>query len=208
MSESLKDQLNRLYNDCGPAQEDVYKHRHYTIITRTGIEKTMFAKKITITYEVIHCSPEFAVIKAHATMPNALTVQTFGSALYGGKIKDEYGKFKDIGNTTSRYIIEIAEKRAMSRAVLKITNLYSEGVYSEDEVDDIKDFSPTHKEEPTKKKITKKIFEQMKQAITEGKSAEVKKRLKDYVVSPQQHAELNKLIGATANQSASLLLDK
>ena len=205
MSESLKDQLNRLYNDCGLAQEDVYKHRHYTIITRTGIEKTMFSKQITISYEVIHCSPEFAVIKANATMPNALPVETFGSALYGGKVKDEYGKFKDIGNTTSRYIIEIAEKRAMSRAVLKITNLYSEGVYGEDEIDDLKSMDITPKQEPTKKKISKKIFDQMKQAISEGKSSQVQKRLKDYIVSPDQNKELKQLIGAKATQ---LALDK
>lgn len=205
MSESLKDQLNRLYNDCGLAPEDVYKHRHYTIITRTGIEKTMFSKQITITYEVIHCSPEFAVIKAHASMPNALPVETFGSALYGGKVKDEYGKFKDIGNTTSRYIIEIAEKRAMSRAVLKISNLYSESVYGEDEIDDLKSMDITPKQEPTKMKITKKIFDQMKQAVTEGKSSHVQKRLKDYIVSPQQNKELKQLIGAKATE---LALDK
>tara|TARA_R110002020_G_scaffold169314_1_gene358430 strand:- start:619 stop:1170 length:552 start_codon:yes stop_codon:yes gene_type:complete len=183
----------------------VYKHRHYTIITRTGIEKTMFSKQITISYEVIHCSPEFAVIKANATMPNALPVETFGSALYGGKVKDEYGKFKDIGNTTSRYIIEIAEKRAMSRAVLKITNLYSEGVYGEDEIDDLKSMDITPKQEPTKKKISKKIFDQMKQAISEGKSSQVQKRLKDYIVSPDQNKELKQLIGAKATQ---LALDK
>jgi 6-pyruvoyl-tetrahydropterin synthase len=166
----------------------------------------MFAKQITITYEVVQCAEGFAVIKAYALMPNALPVQTFGSALYGGKVKDEYGKFKDVGSTTSRYVIEIAEKRAMSRVVLKITNLYSEGVYGEDEVDDIKDFSTP--EEPAKKNVTKEIFEQMKAAISAGKSSDVKKRLKDYILSPQQHTELNKLIGASATETATLFLDK
>ena len=81
MKENTKDQMKRLFTECGLSNEDVYKHRHYTIITRTGIEKIMFLKGIEITYEVIHCAEEFAVLKAHASMPNALPIQTFGSAL-------------------------------------------------------------------------------------------------------------------------------
>ena len=43
------------------------------------------------------------------------TLETFGSALKGEGYKD--------GNTNSWYVAEMAEKRAMSRAVLKMTGL-------------------------------------------------------------------------------------
>ena len=57
------------------------------------------------------------------------TIQTFGSALKGG--------FKD-GNCNTWYVMEMAEKRAMSRAVLKLTGFYELGVFGEDEAEDFK----------------------------------------------------------------------
>ena len=45
--------------------------------------------------------------------------------------------YKD-GNTNSWYVMEMAEKRAMSRAVLKLTGFYELGVFSEDESEDFK----------------------------------------------------------------------
>ena len=44
-------------------KDDVFKHQHYTIITRSGIEKVQGLEKISINYEVIKCEPNFAVIK-------------------------------------------------------------------------------------------------------------------------------------------------
>ena len=41
-------------------------------------------------------------------------------------------------NTTNAYPIAMAEKRAMSRAVLKLTGFYAEGHFGEDEADDFK----------------------------------------------------------------------
>ena len=57
------------------------------------------------------------------------SIQTFGSALKGG--------FKD-GNCNTWYVMEMAEKRAMSRAVLKLTGFYELGVFGEDESEDFK----------------------------------------------------------------------
>ena len=56
-------------------------------------------------------------------------METFGSALKGD--------FKN-GNTMSWYVLEMAEKRAMSRAVLKMTGFYELGVFSEDESEEFK----------------------------------------------------------------------
>ena len=58
------------------------------------------------------------------------TIQTFGSALKGNSFKD--------GNTNTWYVLEMAEKRAMSRAVLKLTGFYELGVFGEDEAEDFK----------------------------------------------------------------------
>ena len=42
------------------------------------------------------------------------------------------------GNTNTSYPVAMAEKRAMSRAVLKLAGFYQHGVFSEDESDDFK----------------------------------------------------------------------
>ena len=57
-------------------------------------------------------------------------VETFGSALKGNSFKD--------GNTNTWYVLEMAEKRALSRAVLKMTGFYELGVFGEDESEDFK----------------------------------------------------------------------
>ena len=57
-------------------------------------------------------------------------IETFGSALKGDNYKD--------GNCNSWYVAEMAEKRALSRSVLKLTGFYELGVFGEDESDDFK----------------------------------------------------------------------
>jgi hypothetical protein len=42
------------------------------------------------------------------------------------------------GNCNTWYVMEMAEKRAMSRAVLKLTGFYELGVFGEDESEDFK----------------------------------------------------------------------
>jgi hypothetical protein len=49
----------------------------------------------------------------------------------------------------THYIAEIAEKRAMARAVLKISWLYQYGMFWEDEADDFKKSKPTKQSEKT-----------------------------------------------------------
>jgi len=124
-----REKLTELYKKYELTQDDVYKHQHYLIITRSGIDKIQAKEKIFIDYEVINCEPKFCVVKANAHKEDA-KIQTFGSAIKGDTFKD--------GNTQTWYVMEMAEKRAMSRAVLKLTGFYELGVFGEDESEDFK----------------------------------------------------------------------
>ena len=121
--------LKEKYLKYGLSKEDVFKHQHYVIITRSGIEKIQGIEQIEIEYEVVRCEPNFAVVKAQALKDEVL-IETFGSALKGATFKD--------GNTNTWYVMEMAEKRALSRAVLKLTGMYELGVFGEDESEDFK----------------------------------------------------------------------
>ena len=122
------EKIKEKYHHYGLDKEDVFKHQHYVIITRSGIDKIQAIENITIDYEVINCERDFCVVKANA-LKGETSIQTFGSALKGG--------FKD-GNCNTWYVMEMAEKRAMSRAVLKLTGFYELGVFREDESEDFK----------------------------------------------------------------------
>ena len=127
-----RDKIADLYKKYSLTADDVYKHKHYLIITRSGIEKIMAKEDINISYEVIKCEPNFAVVKsvAHKIDGGNILIETFGSALKGKDFSD--------GNTNSWYVMEMAEKRAMSRAVLKLTGFYELGVFGEDESEEFK----------------------------------------------------------------------
>lgn len=129
MKETKQDILNRLFVENNLTSEDVFSHQHYKIITRAGIDKIQANIDIAIQYEVIRCEPPFAVVKAKAKMGNK-EIETFGSALKGNTFKD--------GNTNTWYVLEMAEKRALSRAVLKLTGMYELGVFGEDEAEEFK----------------------------------------------------------------------
>tara|TARA_B110000908_G_scaffold162555_1_gene208165 strand:- start:20 stop:403 length:384 start_codon:yes stop_codon:yes gene_type:complete len=124
-----RNKLVDLYKKYDLTKDDVYKHQHYVIITRQGIDKIQAIEQISIDYEVIQCEPNFSVFKANAEKEGK-KIQTFGSALKGNNFKD--------GNCNSWYVAEMAEKRAMSRAVLKLTGFYELGVFGEDESDSFK----------------------------------------------------------------------
>ncbi len=121
--------LKQKYEKYNLTRDDVFKHQHYIIITRSGIEKIQALENIHINYDVVKSEPNFASVKATA-IKEQNTVQTFGSALKGNSFKD--------GNTNTWYVLEMAEKRALSRAVLKLTGFYELGVFGEDEAEDFK----------------------------------------------------------------------
>ena len=120
-----KEQLNKLFVDYNLYEEDTFKHQHYHIITRSGIDKIQAKANIKIEYHLKHYNPDTktCVIQAVGTY-NDITIETFGEA--------------SPENNRNSYFVAIAEKRAMSRIVLKLTGLYSLGVFGEDESDDFK----------------------------------------------------------------------
>ena len=124
-----REKLIELYKHYELTSDDIFKHQHFTIITRSGIDKIQAKEKIFIDYEVVKCETNFAVVKAKATKGDT-KIQTFGSALKGESYKDS--------NTNSWYVMEMAEKRSMSRAILKLTGFYSLNVFGEDESEDFK----------------------------------------------------------------------
>ena len=125
------EKIKEKYNHYGLEKEDVFKHQHYLIITRSGIDKIQAIEGIHIDYEVIKCEKDFCVVKAYAQkIDTERSIQTFGSALKGEGFKE--------GNWNTWYVMEMAEKRAMSRAVLKLTGFYELGVFGEDESESFK----------------------------------------------------------------------
>ena len=48
-----KDKLKEKYLKYGLSKEDVFKHQHYIIITRSGIEKIQAIENIKIYFDVI-----------------------------------------------------------------------------------------------------------------------------------------------------------
>ncbi len=95
-----------------------------TIITRTGIEKIQFHNNIDVKYYVESIvPPDFIVIKAIAKKGDVV-MESFGEA--------------SANNTKQSYPVAMAEKRALSRVVLKIAGFYKYGVFGEDESDDFK----------------------------------------------------------------------
>tara|TARA_R100000781_G_C4072618_1_gene124983 strand:- start:16 stop:447 length:432 start_codon:yes stop_codon:yes gene_type:complete len=125
-----KEKLKELYIKYGLSKDDVYKHQHYVIITRSGIEKIQAIADIAVNFEAKVLEKDFAVMKATAYVDAKQVVETFGSALKGSTYKD--------GNCNTWYVAEMAEKRALSRVVLKVTGFYQLGVFGEDESEDFK----------------------------------------------------------------------
>ena len=123
------ERLKELYQKYSLTKDDVFKHQHYIIITRSGVDKIQASEQMVVNYEVIQCEPNFAVVKANAKKGDAY-IETFGSALKGTTHRD--------GNCNTWYVMEMAEKRALSRSVLKLTGFYELGVFGEDESDDFK----------------------------------------------------------------------
>jgi hypothetical protein len=125
MEETKKDILRRLFVQNNLVKEDVFKHAHYTIITRAGIDKIQAANNIEIDYELVNLSSDHShcLIKATGKMGDKV-IQTFGEAAPK--------------NNKNAYVVSMAEKRAMSRVVLKLAGFYQHGIFSEDESDDFK----------------------------------------------------------------------
>ena len=125
------EKLRELYKKYNLTPDDVFKHKHYTIISRSGIEKIAAAAHITVNLTLEKVEANFAVVKAVCyTDAEGSYTETFGSALKGTSHLD--------GNCNTWYVVEMAEKRALSRGVLKTVGLYSEDVKGAEESEDFR----------------------------------------------------------------------
>jgi hypothetical protein len=117
--------LNALYKKYNLTTDDYFKHKFYTIITRSGIDKIQAQARIEIEYKLQYNSADnkCVIIQAFAQMGD-VKIQTFGES--------------SPSNTSNAYPVAMAEKRAMSRAVLKLTGFYELQVFSEDEADEFR----------------------------------------------------------------------
>lgn len=120
-----KDMLVKLYKKYNLTPKDIFKSPlGFTIITRSGIDKIQAVAEIEITYSLEKVSDDnkYVVIKAIGNTKDKF-IETYGES--------------SPQNTRNQYPIAMAEKRAMSRCVLKLTGFYELGVYGEDEVNEI-----------------------------------------------------------------------
>ena len=103
--------------------------RGFIIVTRQGIEhiQDKLSIKVSLTPFKEWSNPDEGryVIRCDAMMPAP-----------GGVWKDvtTFGEVTKANNRNA-YPIAMAEKRALSRAILKLAGLYKEGFYGEDEVE-------------------------------------------------------------------------
>mgnify|MGYP006407037369 CR=1 FL=1 len=121
--------IKKKYNHYGLTPDDVFKHQHYVILTRSAIEKIQAQENIDFDFDIVKSEPNFASVKGWASKDNK-TIRTTGSAKKGDSFKD--------GNTNSWYVLEMAEKRCFARAILKLLGLYEIGFKSEDESEEFK----------------------------------------------------------------------
>lgn len=118
--------LRDLYTKYGLNNEDTFKSpQGWTIITRSGIDKIQAAADIDIDYDVVEYTPGVsAAVKGRSTW-NDRVIVSFGEA--------------NPKNCRQSYVLAMAEKRAMSRIVLKLTGFYALGVFGQDESEDFVD---------------------------------------------------------------------
>ena len=127
---SREEFLHELAKDNDLKGEDKYTlvkgETEIPIIKRSGIEKIQYKENIVVKFDWISMSKDYACIKATATKGD-VTIESYGSAWHGQG-----------GNCMSNYVAEMAEKRSLSRVVLKMVGAYKYGVMGEDEADEFK----------------------------------------------------------------------
>ena len=131
MNQTQKERLQHLAKENGLTKDHFFKSpQGFVIITRQGIERIQAHKAIRVAYEVVSLSNDLkhVVLKATGEMANGsglpVQMETFGES--------------SPDNTKQKYPVAMAEKRALSRVVLKLSGLYEVGVFGEDESDDFK----------------------------------------------------------------------
>lgn len=100
---------------------DVFIHKHYKIITRTGIQKIERGAGITCDITIVDSAKDYVIVQGVGTTKDGITYKTLASAT---------------SDTSSNgYYAEMAEKRCRSRLILTLAGLYELGVFGEDEAE-------------------------------------------------------------------------
>ena len=127
-----KSKLKELYEKYKLDKDDFWTQQvgknTYTIVSRAGIEKIQNQEQLVVRFEALVVGPTYCAVKCYVSK-DAKQIETFSSALNDG-VKNR--------NTYTNYVLEMAEKRAFARGVLKFTEFYQYGVFSEDEADSFK----------------------------------------------------------------------
>ncbi len=138
--ETRKEALRRLYKENGLTEEDIYKDkRGFVIITRTGIDKIVSKNNITVAYEVINITVAYEVINMDVEK-SICVLRAAATMKVGNDVRNamSFGEASDANlmGGGKKFPVAMAEKRAMSRVVLKIAGFYEQGVFGQDEIVD------------------------------------------------------------------------
>ena len=132
VKETKEETLKRLFLANGLVKEDVYKDkRGFVIITRTGIDKIVSSMNIQVAYEPVTMTKEWVVIRATASMRVGPAETDIRNMMSFGEASDD-----NLMGGAKKFPVAMAEKRAMSRVVLKIAGFYEQGVFGQDEIVD------------------------------------------------------------------------
>ena len=123
---------NQLYTQAGLVREDLYDDpRGFKVIKRNGIEKIQAHYNVSVTFDLHE-----DIIQNEGRMMQFIRVKATGKL--GNRTIETYGEASPM-NCVNKYPIATAEKRALSRAVLKLTGLYKYGFFGQDEIIEEKD---------------------------------------------------------------------
>ena len=133
VKETKEEILKRLFLANGLVKEDVYKDkRGFVIITRSGIDKIVSRQNIQVAYEPVMMTPEWVVIRATASMRTGAGEHDVRNMMSFGEASDS-----NLMGGGKKFPVAMAEKRSMSRVVLKIAGFYEQGgVFGQDEIVD------------------------------------------------------------------------
>jgi len=121
-----REALKEIYKENGLVDSDVFVMtlggKDIPMVKREGIEKIQAKNKISVTFELMKCSDDnsHVVVKGVGTQ-GSIRIESFGEA--------------SAKNNKNQYPVAMAEKRALSRVVLKMCGMYALGIYGEDEIE-------------------------------------------------------------------------
>ncbi len=133
-----REQLKELYLKYKLKETDIFNikfgQKTKPIITRSGIETIQNALQITVSYKLQKLSDD----NKHAVVLGTGTIVK--QSENGNPIVQTCESFGECApyNNTNSYPVCMAEKRCLSRIVIKMSGLANYGVYGEDEADAFK----------------------------------------------------------------------